>query len=356
MTEIYLIRHGEAEGNVFRRIHGQYESLLTKNGFAQVRALEKRFRDIHIDACYASDLTRTSLTAGAVYLPKGLPLHRDPAFREVNLGVWEDLPFGYLYTFQPESMRQFNHDSLHWSVKGSETFGEYTGRFIRRLRELAEQYAGGTIAIFCHGSVLRGALACLFYTPEEIDSVPYCDNTAVSHILYEHGNFTPVFLNNPDHLDEKISTMAKQRWWRKSGGQDFNLWFRPAEGGEAFLQAAGAKVDACLEKAAGERDGFVLAMLQQEPVGYVSLDTGKGRLEKMYLEPKRRGLRMEDQLLGHGVSFLRARGFREVLAAENCAEDSDVLDRYGFTARDGDRVLDIDTKKFDWSKRPEMAL
>ena len=29
MTEIYLIRHGEAEGNVFRRLHGQYDALLT---------------------------------------------------------------------------------------------------------------------------------------------------------------------------------------------------------------------------------------------------------------------------------------------------------------------------------------
>ena len=43
MTEIYLIRHAEAEGNIFRRIHGHYNSLLTPRGFRQAAALGKRF-------------------------------------------------------------------------------------------------------------------------------------------------------------------------------------------------------------------------------------------------------------------------------------------------------------------------
>ena len=75
MTTIYLIRHAEAEGNLHRRIHGWYDALITENGFAQMRALEERFRDIPIDAVWSSDLYRTRATARAVYVPKGLPLH-----------------------------------------------------------------------------------------------------------------------------------------------------------------------------------------------------------------------------------------------------------------------------------------
>ena len=55
MTTIYLIRHAEAEGNLHRRIHGWYDALITENGFAQIKALEDRFRDIHIDAVWSSD-------------------------------------------------------------------------------------------------------------------------------------------------------------------------------------------------------------------------------------------------------------------------------------------------------------
>ena len=94
MTIIYLVRHAEAEGNLYRRIHGWYNSLITENGFAQIKALEDRFRDIHIDAVYSSDLYRTMTTARAVYIPKGLPLNTDPGLREMNLGNWEDLSFG----------------------------------------------------------------------------------------------------------------------------------------------------------------------------------------------------------------------------------------------------------------------
>ena len=87
MTTIYLIRHAEAEGNIFRRAHGWYDSSVTRNGLRQIEALKKRFENVPVDAVYASDLIRTCTTAGAVYRPKGLALHREPRFREVGMGV-----------------------------------------------------------------------------------------------------------------------------------------------------------------------------------------------------------------------------------------------------------------------------
>ena len=78
MTTLYLIRHAEAEGNLYRRIHGQYNSLITDNGYRQIQALQKRFADVPIDAVYSSDLFRTMTTARAIYVPKGLPLQTAP--------------------------------------------------------------------------------------------------------------------------------------------------------------------------------------------------------------------------------------------------------------------------------------
>lgn len=88
MTRIYLIRHAEAEGNLYRIAHGHEEGLITDyRGPRQIRALAQRFRDIPVDAVYASDLIRTQTTAQAISMPKGLPLHPDPAFREIGMGV-----------------------------------------------------------------------------------------------------------------------------------------------------------------------------------------------------------------------------------------------------------------------------
>lgn len=45
MTTIYLIRHAEAEGNLYRRAHGWYNSTITDRGYRQIAALTKRFTD-----------------------------------------------------------------------------------------------------------------------------------------------------------------------------------------------------------------------------------------------------------------------------------------------------------------------
>ena len=94
MTTVYMVRHAEAEGNLYRRVHGWYNSLITDNGYRQIAALRGRFADIHIDAVYSSDLFRTMTTAKAVYLSHGLELHTDPGLREISLGAWEDKPWG----------------------------------------------------------------------------------------------------------------------------------------------------------------------------------------------------------------------------------------------------------------------
>ena len=46
MTTIYLVRHAEAEGNLYRIAHGHYNSCITDDrGCRQIRALAERFRD-----------------------------------------------------------------------------------------------------------------------------------------------------------------------------------------------------------------------------------------------------------------------------------------------------------------------
>ena len=96
MTTIYLIRHAQAEGNLYRRCHSWYNGLITVKGRTQIKALERRFEGILIDAVYASDLSRTMTTARAIYRPRNLPLRIDPDLREIGAGVWEDVPWGQI--------------------------------------------------------------------------------------------------------------------------------------------------------------------------------------------------------------------------------------------------------------------
>lgn len=292
MTRIYLVRHAEAEGNAYRRIHGQYDSRITPNGLRQVDALRTRFQGIPIDACYTSDLNRTCVTARAVYLPKGLELHCDRRFREVNLGRWEDIPFGWLERFEPERMTQFNKEPQLWSVKDSETFPEYTQRFLTALREAAEENDGKTIAVFTHGCVLRGVQ----YLLGGNEWPPYCDNTAVSLLDYENGAFQIEYLNDSSHLSDEISTFARQKWWRAGGDRrDFNMWFE-TEGETSY------------------------AILRDRRVGHIRVsgrgcEKGELRIEDIFLEESHRGRALGAQLLGQAVSLARKMGCGTLEAA-----------------------------------------
>ena len=58
MTKLYLIRHAEAEGNIYRRMHGQYNSRITPNGLRQIEALaDDRKRGFLVQSDRISDHT-----------------------------------------------------------------------------------------------------------------------------------------------------------------------------------------------------------------------------------------------------------------------------------------------------------
>ena len=147
MTKIYLVRHAEAEGNLYRRIHGQYDSLVTDNGCRQIAALAHRFEGIHVDAVYSSDLFRTRTTAKAIYGPKGLALTTRKSLREVSMGVWEDRTWGEVARTDAQQLAWFNTTDRRWKVEGGESFAELRERISAAIRQIARNHPGETVAV-----------------------------------------------------------------------------------------------------------------------------------------------------------------------------------------------------------------
>ena len=173
MTTIYLIRHAEAEGNLYRIAQGQDNSILTDLGWQQIRALERRFAEIPVDAVYASDLYRTCATASAIYRPKGLPLHRRRDLREICVGVWEQKTWGEIARRDPEQLEDFNRRLHLWHVEGAETPQAVQARMLAAVREIAAANDGRTVAVFSHGCAIRLTLAALQGIPlEELGRTP----------------------------------------------------------------------------------------------------------------------------------------------------------------------------------------
>ena len=289
MTTIYLIRHAEAEGNLYRIAQGQHESSLTDRGWRQGKALEHRFAGVHIDAVYASDLYRTRATATAIYRAHGLPLHRCPGLREICVGDWEGRTWGDIARATPQAMADFGGRMDRWSIPGAETPAEVLARVRRTVEDIARENPGKTLALFSHGYAIRLLLADLqgISLRDTGEKSPTGDNTAVSLLEWDGERLRVVWQNDnshlktPAYLEGERPGRAKRAFALEPG-----LWFRPLEG-----------------------------LLEEELAGLLHMAPETGRIYLAYIRPefRRRGLGI--QLLGQAVLHTRAQGGEELSAA-----------------------------------------
>ena len=336
MTKLYLVRHCQAEGNIYRRIHGVTDSLVTPLGRRQIAALAERFREIPVDALYASNLRRTQETAGAIQVYHPLPLVIEPRLHELDTGAWEDRPFGDVGYESPEALWRFNNDPAAWSVPGSERFEDLQRRMREAVEEIAARHPGQTVVCVSHGMAIRGLLASYLNIPSrEMERIPHGDNTAVSLLEFDETGVRVVFMNDTGHLTEDISTFARQSWWKNGGQPDRNnIHFRrfdPAAHPRKYAEYYEKTWRAVHGDTGGFQPAFYIASAVRharrcpdalvtihhpdgEAVGILELDTDRGEAEGYgwiclcYIEePYRRSL-LGIQLIGHAVSLFRRLG------------------------------------------------
>lgn len=213
MTKIYLIRHAEAEGNLYRRIQGHWDGSITPLGLQQIDALAQRFRREHIDALYCSDLSRARATAEAITRYHDIPAVATPRLTEICMGVWEGRAWGDVEHDFPEQMRYFNTDPDRWSVPGCEPIRAVQKRMARAIEDLAARHDGQTIALVSHGMAIRAYLCTVLGIPNsEMATLPYGDNTSVSLLLVDGERTTVEYYNDNRHLPDALSTFGRQTW------------------------------------------------------------------------------------------------------------------------------------------------
>ena len=334
MTTIYLIRHAQAEGNLYRRCHSWHNGLITVKGLTQVEALARRFDGVHFDAVYSSDLYRTMTTAGAIYCSRGLPLRIAPGLREIGAGCWEDKPWGQWLYEDRETLSAFLRCDPTWEVPGGETYPQVRRRVQTAVERIAATHLNQTVAIVSHGCAIRAGLsAWLGLDVDQICQIPLGDNTSVAKLLVKQGQVQVEYYNDNSHLgvaaaptrasgDYALAAMehnalrfqplllpleqetymaARQDGWLSSHGSMDGF------DGSAFLRTAETN-------SAYDPESVLTALLGNEPVGILQMDyqhqaeENVGRISFLYICPQFRSKGMGIQLLGQAVSIYRGMG------------------------------------------------
>ncbi len=309
MTVIYLIRHAEAEGNLYRIAQGQHDSNLTDRGWRQVKALERRFEGVRIDAVYSSDLYRTRATASAIYKPRNLPLQTRKDLREIYVGDWEQRTWGDIARRTPEAMADFGSRMDCWSIPGAETPAQVLARVRAAMEEIARENPGKTVAVVSHGYAIRLLLANLqgISLRDTGEKTPTGDNTAVSLLKGDENGLRVAWQNDNSHL-KTPEFLAGEKSVRREVALEPGLWFRPREGPEAGERLAAVRAEAGLEAPLPDGGLTLEGLRREEPVGLLHVLLGTGRIVLAYIRAdcRRRGFGV--QLIGQAVQRTRALG------------------------------------------------
>lgn len=198
MTHIYLIRHGQSEGNLHDLFLGHTDMDLTELGKKQAEKVTSYFKDVEVDAIFSSDLLRAYHTACPLAKLKNLPIIKCPNMREIFAGEWEGKVFNDIRKNSPMGDIWWN-DTGNARPDGGESVAELQQRILAEVSRLARENEGKTICIFTHFTPIYALKTAWAGVPcSEMKNMPKPSNASVTHVVYENGEFTELleYANN----------------------------------------------------------------------------------------------------------------------------------------------------------------
>jgi probable phosphoglycerate mutase len=160
---IYLVRHGETEWNVARRVQGAGDSPLTRRGIGQAEAIGALLARTIVPSggfvIVSSPQGRARRTAEIIGAALGLAVAIDARLAEVTLGGWDGMTMAEIDAEFPGALDGTTRGDWYFRAPSGEGFEAASARVAAWLRDVA----CSTIAVShgLTGQLLRGVYAGL---------------------------------------------------------------------------------------------------------------------------------------------------------------------------------------------------
>lgn len=206
MKTIYLVRHGQTDGNA----SGFYqlpETPLSENGLKQAEFIAERCSHLDVEAIITSPFMRAKQTAEAIQKKTGLPLREEKMLHErlmpsIIIGKSKDEPSSL--SVMKEYNRCFTIEGAHHSDE--ENLEDLRIR-ARSILEFLESQPEERLIVVSHGFILLTVLMEMLELdlplPEYLRVRKKFDleNTALSKVVFdEKRGWRPIIWNDHAHL------------------------------------------------------------------------------------------------------------------------------------------------------------
>lgn len=182
MTDLYLIRHGEALGAIHDIIG---DTALSPLGILQAERLRDRLAatgEIAADVLISSTFERARQTAGIIAPALEQPIILDDEVQELRDGASEGMHVDEYRAKYGEV--NFRETPFRQVAPAGENWGQFVLRVCTALERIVREHEGKTIVVVCHGGVI-GVSFLYFFGIGGLQQYPLAGfdthNTSITH-------------------------------------------------------------------------------------------------------------------------------------------------------------------------------
>jgi len=162
---IFLIRHGETDWNVERRVMGVGPIPLNDNGRRMVREVARALLEEGIKTIYSSTVERAAESARILSEAWGAEIVDEPRLNECRFEPWVGKPFDELRDLEDFKLYFTKPTESRFST--SETMRDIQKRAVAAVERIISEKRAETVAAVTHSDIVKPILA--YYLGMDLD-------------------------------------------------------------------------------------------------------------------------------------------------------------------------------------------
>lgn len=200
--KIYLIRHGQTEWNVIKKLQGWNNSELTEKGIEDAKNLRERLKDIDFDVIYSSPQKRALDTANIIKGDRNIEIIKLEELKEIRFGVWQGMTLEKVKEKYPKDYDDyFNRPHLYKPIGDGESLRDIYNRAEQAYKKILKGNEENVLVV-SHGVTLKALRAIVKnISLEEFSELEVHPGTALNIIENINGKMQLVLEGDTSHMD-----------------------------------------------------------------------------------------------------------------------------------------------------------
>ncbi len=189
-TQFLIIRHGQTDWNLAKKLQGHTDIPLNKTGMAQAHKAARFLHKFELNPSriYSSDLQRAHKTAQIIGQSHNIPVVPSALLREAHYGEAEGWTFDKINPILEQHAIKYpnrEEQQKHSPIPGAESPYEVIQRINHYIELCAASHPGEVTILVSHGGVIKALIS----QSSGQESMPL-DNCCIAHFTYQSNTKT----------------------------------------------------------------------------------------------------------------------------------------------------------------------